>query len=877
MSGLFILGEVLYRLLGPSGLIVIIISFICLFALNNIFRPPIKSLNLLFFLSFFLGFVWGIGLYSDGKKLAHLAEEEKEAYIEAYISSKEETSLGFRLTMTCDDGSFIMYVNDEIKIGSVGNGTEDENLVPGRYLKLHGHFKRLKGHTNPGSIDLEQYYLGRGIMCEFKPDSINIDYSRKRFLRFYLGRIRSVVGKIVDEYFSEDEAAIIKTMILGEKSGLSTESKLLFQRNGIAHILAISGLHVGLLAGIISALLIHLRIGRKKADIISIVVLFLYGLMTGFSPATMRAVIMITVYKLAFICGRTADMPTSMLEALLIMIILNPESIFSPGLLMSFASVLGVFTGMAFYKRIFRKERFLDLPIKLRGYLKIVLNGLIMSMSINLWMLPLIIMSYSEVPIYAMFLNFMVVPLLTFVVVCGGLVMMFGYLSIFVPVLHWLCPCPRWVCSAILGFYRYLCKLFLKLPGSTIMTGHTELWQMLTYYVGVTTILLLLYRSFKRGAMAKGGMLKGLNLRRDISKAKGGKLKGLNLRRDISKAKGGKLKELRMKWGSRDKKRRNTDSVRGMIRRYIFLILVYTFCMMSFIFTIYLFNKVSFHVVFLDVGQGDGSIIHTGKRNYIIDCGSSDNSSVGQYALIPALKYYGMDKVDMIFVSHTDSDHISGIIYLIENSDLYGIEIGGVAFAAGTEHDENYERVKRAIGGDKVFELRAGDLIEDDFEVLYPRPEDVSNEKLEHGGNDYSLVLEYKNDEKNLRILYTGDIGNDAEKNLAECIPDNDRLPGEKQPEGVERVGNEEKQPEKTGRARETRILKCAHHGSKYSSSDTFLSSYLPDMTVISCGEHNMYGHPSPETLERLEAIGCEVYRTDKNGAIIIGGGKTYE
>ena len=806
MSGLFILGEVLYRLLGPSGLIVIIISFICLFALNNIFRPPFKSLNLLFFLSIFLGFIWGIGLYSDGKKLAHLAEEEKEAYIEAYISSKEETSLGFRLTMTCDDGSFIMYVNDEMKIGSVGNGTEDENLVPGRYLKLHGHFKRLKGHTNPGSIDLEQYYLGRGIMCEFKPDSIDIDYSRKRILRFYLARIRSTMGNVVDEYFSEDEAAIIKTMILGEKSGLSTESKLLFQRNGIAHILAISGLHVGLLAGIISALLIRLRIGRKKADIISIVVLFLYGLMTGFSPATMRAVIMITVYKLAFICGRTADMPTSMLEALLIMIILNPESIFSPGLLMSFASVLGVFTGMAFYKRIFRKERFLDLPIKLRGYLKIVLNGLLMSMSINLWMLPLIIMSYSEVPIYAMFLNFMVVPLLTFVIVCGGLVMMFGYLSIFVPVLHWLCPGPRWVCSAILGFYRYLCKLFLKLPGSTIMTGHTELWQMLTYYVVVTSILLLLYRSFKRGAMAKGG----------------------------------KLKELRMKWGSRDKKRRNTDSVRGMIRRYIFLILVYTFCMMSFIFTIYLFNKVSFHVVFLDVGQGDGSIIHTGKRNYIIDCGSSDNSSVGQYALIPALKYYGMDKVDMIFVSHTDSDHISGIIYLIENSDLYGIEIGGVAFAAGTEHDENYERVKRAIGGDKVFELRAGDLIEDDFEVLYPRSEDVSNEKLEHGGNDYSLVLEYKNDEKNLRILYTGDIGNDAEKNLAECIPDNDRLPEEKQPEGVERVGNEEKQPEKTGRAREARILKCAHHGSKYSSSDTFLSSYWPDITVISCGEHKI-------------------------------------
>ena len=67
-----------------------------------------------------------------------------------------------------------------------------------------------------------------------------------------------------------------------------------------------------------------------------------------------------------------------------------------------------------------------------------------------------------------------------------------------------------------------------------------------------------------------------------------------------------------------------------------------------------------------------------------------------------------------------------------------------------------------------------------------------------------------------------------------------------------------------------TRILKCPHHGSKYSSSEGFLRWYSPDVVVISCGEHNMYGHPSPEVLDRLDETGATIYRTDHMGAVII-------
>ena len=361
-------------------------------------------------------------------------------------------------------------------------------------------------------------------------------------------------------------------------------------------------------------------------------------------------------------------------------------------------------------------------------------------------------------------------------------------------------------------------------------------------------------------------------------------------------------------------------------------------------------NKRSEAVVFLDVGQGDGSIIHTADRNYIVDCGSSSSEKVGQYVLLPALKYYGVSRVDMIFISHTDADHVNGIIYLLENKEKYGVEVGGVAFAKGTMRDEVYERIETIVGEENILELQEGDVVEDEIEVLYPTREiaesvdgdkyggdsgddsrdgfesdsggdsvddfwsdsggdsvddfwsdsggdsgddslSYSKEVASHSGNDYSLVLKYvnkgieaddevddevddetdieaddeaddeadieadieaddeavvaleKNANKNsdFEILYTGDIGSEVEKKIH--FTD----------------GHQRK-----------RILKCAHHGSKYSSSEEFIEGYDPDIAVISCGKNNMYGHPAPETLERLKEEGSFIYRTDLDGAVII-------
>ncbi len=766
VSGLFVLGELIYRVGDRLG-IGVIFGITCVIAviLSSIFKRLFKSLNLLLFLSLPLGCLWGYGFFYDGNVLAEFAKTEAEVEMRAYISGLEETSMGARLIMECDDGSFIMYVKQEneeayhadsyiiseknsyraseknsygvskknshrvseknshdVSKKNILSKIENSELQPGRYVTVKGTFKRLRGLTNPGGLDLEEYYLGRGIECELKPTKISIDYSRKNYLTFYLWKVRRRVGESIDSIFDEEDAAILRTMILGDKSDLDSDTKLLFQRSGIAHVLAISGLHVGLLAGVISLLLSLLRIRKKTADIISIIIIILYGLMTGFSPATLRAVIMITVYKLAFVCGRTADMPTSMMEALLIMLIINPDSLFSIGLHMSFAAVIGVFAGMSFYNVIFGKERFLGLPIRMRRYAKKLIGGFLVALSINLWMTPLVIRSYYEVPIYSILLNFMIIPLLTFVIIFGSLAALMGI--IFSVAFGMIFKYP---CCLILDFYKLMCRLFLKLPGSVVMTGHVELWLLAAYYVVVIIMLITFFLFFKKSPGRKESRSKGS--RREGSRREGS-------RREVGIT---------------------------MTRRYATLLVGYISLMFLFIFSVKLWNNSRFSVAFLDVGQGDGSLIHTGKRNYIIDAGSSDNNSVGQYTLIPAIKYYGMQKVDMIFISHTDADHVSGIIYLLENKEKYGIEVGGVAFAKGTEKDEVYTHIASLVGEEKVCELSFGDIVEDDFVVLYPREEDVDNKKLEHGGNDYSLVLYFTSKEGKLQILYTGDISSEVE------------------------------------------------------------------------------------------------------------------
>ena len=874
MGVMFVLGELTYRLAQDNlrySAITVGIGIITTIICNRFVRTKCSDLLHFYFylfmgISFVGGMIWGYGFYSDaGRMLDEIYEKAEEGGsfegvtdevngisvnlkgdldFAGYIEKMDESTSGKRAYLKFGKNRLSMYVP-----------YEDDKYVdlvePGLYIEVKGKLNPVQASSNPGSFDMERYYLGKGIKYQIKYTSIKLQEGKKKGIVNGLYKMRCRLSERIDGTFNEETAALLKTMMLGDKSELSSDTKLLFQRSGIAHILAISGLHVALIAGMLEGLLAFLRVKKKDAVLVVIVLVFLYGVMTGMSEATERAVIMITISKLSFLVKRTADMPTSLVEALLIMVILNPDSLFSSGMLMSFSAVVGIITGEILGKKIVDRDSFSKYHKSKRGWLRKYSKGLITSFSVSLWMMPLVMLSYFEVPILAILLNLFLVPLLTVVVVSGLLATLLGALaSISVgslgalgSILKFCSSSSRWMCEELCSFYKWSCHMFLKIPHSVIVTGHAELWQLGVIYALIIGAIVFLYMWIKKSREHE----RYIESNMDVEKANNELIERTS--------------------------REDFDMVK-MRRRYkeiLSVVFMYFLVSIAAIEFVKLYNNLQSEAVFLDVGQGDGAFIHLsgakGGRNYIMDCGSSSNDKVGENVLIPALKYYGMEEIDCIFISHTDMDHVSGVLYLLENMDSYGISVGNVAIAAGTEEDEVIRRIEAVC--DKhpseisLALLSEGDTVDDCFEVLYPEADSFDEE---HSGNDYSLVVRFVlESEKKTEILYTGDIGMEVESKIMEEQDNGTSCAEEK-----ECVLDNKKTQDKNRKMSVTRILKCPHHGSKYSSSEGFLRWYSPDVVVISCGEHNMYGHPSREALERLDETGATIYRTDHMGAVII-------
>lgn len=850
IGGLFVLGELASQLWKESrqySALIFISGIILIISgiknksgkytekSSNAWKSIIRvNLLLFYFLSFFslgAGLFWGYEYRTQQREgiLYEVVGTDREVTVNAYIKSVEKTQNGFRLILKTSEGNVLAFINDP-----------GDEISPGRYIKIKGTVEYPDGSTNPGAMDMEKYYLGKGINYVINTKHFSVKKDKENQVVVMLYRMRCNMEQILNTCFDKEDAGIICTMILGEKSGVYTEDKVLFQRSGIAHILAISGLHIALITGIVEWILAKLGIRRKRAILLAMIIVSFYGIMTGLSESTLRALIMLSLYRLAFLLKRYPDMPTSMMEAIIVMIIINPCSLMSGSLIMSFAAVMGIYSGNVLFKKIYKREKYIFLQERVRGLIKKSMQAAVMGISINIWTFPLIIYNYYEVPLLSMLLNIFVIPLLTVVVVCGFITGILGgiFSGITGGISGEIVKPFIWICSHILDFYRWLCGIAIKVPFGVAVTGHAELWQVIIIYICIISVSPISWVFLK-------------------------------------KFRAGKAKRLK--------------SFKGWKAFASYLMLASLSMLL-----IRLYNISSSRVIFLDVGQGDGSIIHISpfERNaseknidniwngadYIIDCGSTSNEEVGRYTLIPALKYYGVTSVDCGFISHTDEDHVNGILYLLEHQELYGIKVKNIALAYETEEDEIVRRIKKSMVDkvdnedgetDKILGLKEKDVIDGRFYILYPS----GNENVPHSGNEYSLVISYISPE--LEILYTGDIGLKEEQSLLEkgAVDIIERGAVERKEGGAVERTEGTKDGEMT--EEETtdgvlRILKCAHHGSNYSSGQEFLEAYDPDITIISCGKKNNYGHPGEQTLFRLYKQGSAIYRTDQRGAVII-------
>lgn len=250
----------------------------------------------------------------------------------------------------------------------------------------------------------------------------------------------------------------------------------------------------------------------------------------------------------------------------------------------------------------------------------------------------------------------------------------------------------------------------------------------------------------------------------------------------------------------------------------------------------------TFTISFIDVGQGDSMLISTPKgKNILVDGGGSRDETtfnIGKQTLIPYLLNKGITKLDYIIISHFDSDHVGGILSVLEELKAEKVII------CEQEENENYKRFKEIVKNKKikVYVVKKGDnlRIEENIwlTILWPKDKRIKENAI----NNNSIVA--KLNYKSFSILLTGDIEKIAENEILKEYENSNMI--------------------------NANILKVAHHGSKSSSIKEFLEKVKPQIALIGVGEKNTFGHPNAGVINRLQNLNTKIYRTDEKGEITI-------
>ena len=604
--------------------------------------------------------------------------------------------------------------------------------------------------------------------------------------------------KYSTDYCPPQDSAVFKAVLLGDTSGMEPEVRSMYQRHGISHLLAVSGQHLAIIGGGIYLIMRRLGLGYSRAGILGAVMVISYGVMTGSSGSAIRAVIMIICLWLAASRGKSYDTLSALGLAAAILLWKSPYLLSASGFQLSFGAVFAIGGLGSWLKSGFKADK---------GWK----NTVLMSLCVQIVITPVVLYHYYQHPLYGIFMNLLVIPLIAVLMYSGILGIVLGS--------FWLKGGTAAVGAGhyVLCFYEWLCRQVEHLPGYCLVMGRPSWIQIILYGAGMAGTLYWLrrLRFEENGDGLEDGGDDGV---------KGGVKDAIN---DSNSGKG----------------------IGGICRYHIsrFPIAV-TACLYGLFFlTLLPVPEKGLKVIMLDVGQGDGIVMRTEAFTILVDGGSSSDKSLGEKTLEPCLKSMGIDTIDFAVVSHGDSDHISGLLYLMEHSE--DIAVRNLILPMPGRGQEIYDELEQAAedSGGKVFYMAPSDRIQAgglNLTCLYAGggllpPDDR---------NAHSLVL--CADYKGFHMLFTGDMGTEQEKGLLKLAEEEGSL----QQEHLNHV----------------QVLKMAHHGSDTSSGEGFLDYLNPDLALVSYGRGNSYGHPSPDVMERMKKRRIPVMETGYGGAVIL-------
>lgn len=769
-------------------------------------------------------------------------EEGQPIRLAGKINKVEEKTNCFYYYLTdcsVEQSNHLMSCNDALAYVS------SDDYSVGQILILQGTISLFDEAANEGQFDSRAFYRSQKIDFGVWVDAVErVEGAPDRF-RAGLSFVRAELGIPLSRYANDD--GVLSAMLLGDKTSLDSEIRSLYQKSGIAHVLAISGLHISLL-GMSLYRFLRQRCGLSYlwAGIVVMAFLAAYTLMTGNAVSARRAAGMLIIYIVADLLGRAYDMLSALGLIVILLLWENPFLVTNSGFQFSVAAVIGIGVGQGVlvprvgsWKVVYGRRKKQDDVVRcdvvkrdaakcdaerirmqnlvdwMKRRMDKCLPGMMISLSIQFFTLPLVAYYYYEIPVYAILLNIPVLAAVPYVLGLAAFGSLAGQIAFLQPLSFALCR----VCGWVLHGYRWLCDASLLLPGARMITGKPSEVRVVVYYGLLGAFYYVLWCGMRRDRVNQE---KG-KIYRDVEKSVPYVEQGAAVSQADWKG--------RMLSVSRER-------IRIGLGFWIGIIILLAVLLVH--------GNQGFELNILDVGQGDAIYLCASDgTNFMIDGGSTDVKNVGTYRILPFLKAKAIRKVDYWFVSHTDEDHISGLVEVMES----GYAVGTLVLAEAQKEDEKAHRLAELAqkNGIRVCYMKAGD-------VLGTRKEDVVNERNSAGTfrieclyptndndredvNDRCLVLYYE--DENFSAFFGGDISSEVEEQLVSA-----------------------------GKCRQTDVLKASHHGSKYSNSDVLLHALHPRLTIASAGKKNRYGHPSPEAIARVGESGSAFYSTIDYGRI---------
>jgi len=630
----------------------------------------------------------------------------------------------------------------------------------GDVLKLKGKLERPIKQKNFGEFDYESYLAREKIFTYLniwqEKDIQKIGEDDSNFLVYFSLSARDKIKEITKQTLPLPYNYLLIGMLLGEKNFIPTYLKEIFTEAGIMHILAVSGLHVGIIAMALLALLSMLKLPKKLKLFTLILILIIYASITGFRPSVLRATIMFILLIGGKLINRNRNLNISLFSAAFLILLLNPLILYDAGFLLSFIVTFFIINLSPILQELF---------YKIVVWIK---NPLAVSTAAWIGIFPLSAYFFSKVSIISIVSNIFIIPLTGIAVILGFVTFFIGLLSIS------LAGIVANINYLVLNLLTFIAKSFSSLPFAFIYVAQPSIMVIALYYLTVFFIIEIFYKKILSPKI----------------------------------------------------KKKTTLIVLSVI---LLIIIVQVF-----------YPADNLKVNFINVGEGDCILIEApNKINILIDGGGTPQSNfdVGNKIVIPYLRRKGINKINLLVLTHPHLDHLEGLLPVIREFRVDMVLDSGL-ICDSSEYKEFISIIHKK--GIPYHQAKAGDnfIFSNNLEIFLLNPLYDSDFYDESDFNNASIVV--KLFYKNADFLFTGDIEEATEKKLLvwQNILQSD-------------------------------ILKVGHHGSETSTNLEFLDKVNPSIAVITVGK-NHFGHPSQKIIERLKDRNIQIYRTDENGTIII-------